>query len=353
MIAGPPGAGKTITGVKLANKIIRQVRFWWWWQYSFKLKIMNRHRKRYNIKQEKKMLRKKEKGINYVAKQKEYLIPIAKPMIYSTIPVHFKQHWWTRKDKREWSCQLKLSHLLLLEEMSQNNVALLDEMPQYINQYNWDLPEVQMYFNEYATFHRHYYNNVNIITAQAPADIVVQLRRKINHTTLMLFFHKVPILPIYKAQCLDIMTNELVSTMSSTLIEDNTRTYWGLMPPKDTYDSRCFSNRINNIYIKLKKGKKQDRWDNLKTNTLMRFDKEAKSTLDDGTTEQQQESIYNQYRKYLNANKKEQDTKPKMTLDLLAEIVADELSITKEQALTKLEEKKQQIIERNKQNETR
>jgi hypothetical protein len=203
-----------------------------------------------------------------------------------------------------------------------------------------------MYFNEYATFHRHYYNNVNIITAQAPADIVVQLRRKINHTTLMMFFHKVPLLPIYKAQCLDIITNELVSTMSSTLIEENTRTYWGLMPAKKTYDTRCFSERIKNIYLPIKQGQAQDRWDDLKTNTLMRFDKNAQSTLDDTTTKSQQEAIYNSYRKYLNDKKAENETKPPMTVDLLSEIVAEELNITKEQALEKLEAKKQQLLEK-------
>lgn len=336
VIAGPPGAGKTCTGAKLSTKLIRIAKFWWGWTHKVVNKFKNWRIRRHN-KREEKRFKKKE---NYITHLKSEIQPIPKPQVYSSIPLNIKLHWWPWS-KREWSCKLKISHLLCLEEMTQNNIVLFDEMPNAINQYNWDIPEIQDLFSEYASMHRHYYNNINIITAQAPSNVVIQYRRMVNKTTLMLFFHKLPILPIFRASCMDIMTNELVSTMASTQIDEATRTYWGLMPPKGTYDSRCYSNRIKNILIPLQKGKAIERWDNLKTNDIMRFDTEKLTVLDDTTTKQQKESVLNKYRQQLEANKIEQLAKPPMTLDILSEIVAEELHITAEEA-------KQRIIDRKK-----
>lgn len=319
VISGPPGSGKTCTGVKEAIKILRKERLAWSIKYKIFQPITNFFRKLHNKKEYSKQRAKAKKGIDYTLNLKEIKKPIPKPELYSFIPIHYKPHWWS--NKREWCLKLRISHLLLLEEMTQNNVCLLDDLPQAVNQFNWDIELIQTNFNEYTSEHRHYYNNYNIVTSQAVAEIVVQLRRKFNKTTLMLNFRKIPLLPIYKASCCDIMTNELISTMSSTLFEDNTRSYWGLLPAKGTYDTRCYSERIKNILISLDKSPKE-RFENLKTNDLIEFDPTKKSPLNDYTSPTTKVAMWEKYSKQI---KSYNALKPTATQETLNKIVAEEL----------------------------
>lgn len=330
MLVGPPGSGKTYIGTKEGIKRLRVARFWWAWENKIKLKVKNHFIKKHNRKEEKHF----KKNNNYITHLKELLQPIPKPQLYTWHPVWYKPHWWSSKKKREWSCRLKISYLLLLEEMTQNNVVIMDELPQAINQYNWDLDIIQANFNEYASLHRHYYNNTNIITAQAPAEIVVQIRRKMNKCTLMMYFRKVRILPLIKVQCCDIMTNELISTTTTSQFDENTKTMWQLALPKHTYDSRCYSERIKNILKPLKRGTPIERHDNLKTNEIVEFDNSKVSPLDDKTTQQQKETMWNRYRYYLGTN----PSKPKGTQEILDNIIQQETNEF-------TEEEKRKVIE--------
>lgn len=337
MLVGSPGSGKTYIGTKEGIKLLRIMRNSWWFEYKFKLKIKNFFRKRYNERQTKRHLKgKKHKPL------KDLLQPIAKPQLYTWHPVHYKPHWWSNNSKREWSCKLKISHLLLLEEMTQNNVVIMDELPQAVNQFNWDLEIIQSNFNEYTSMHRHYYNNFNLITAQAPAEIVAQLRRKIGKCTYMIKFTKIRLLPLIHVECCDIITNELVSTMASTQFADNTKLMWKLALPNGTYDSRCYRNRINNIYKPLKRGETIERFDSLQTNEIVHFDKEKISPLDDQTTTNQKESMWNDYKKYLNW-KGTNPSKPKGTQQDLERLVANELNITQQEAHTLMVNKKAEL----------
>lgn len=292
-LTGGNGSGKTLTGVKIAVIQLRKRRFNWWIQNILILKIRNFFIRKHNKKNDIKINRKPELE-NELIYYRE-LKPIPRPEIYSTIPILYKQHIWTPLKKREYACKITLKQLCCLEELPQNSVVLLDELPQIVNQYNWDLDVIQNNFSEFATFHRHYYNTIVIITSQAVQEIVAQIRRKANITTWCFNFRP-GIWPFhrlyYKMSCCDLMTNDQVSTTASTLVEDNTKTYYALFPPKNTYDSRCYSERIENILYKCKEESKI-RFNKLKTNEILHFDQNKISPLDDTTTKQQKKAMEN------------------------------------------------------------
>lgn len=315
-LTGGNGSGKTLTGVKTAVVLLRKARFHWWFNYVFKLKIQNKIRNNKN-----KRIEKYNKKHPDNQKQKLVLLkPIPKPEIYSTIPILFKPHFWTSKYKREWACKIKLRHLTCLEEIAQNSIVLLDELPQLVNQYNWDIDVIQNNFSEFASLHRHYYNSMVIITSQAVQEIVAQIRRKANITTWCFNFRP-GIWPLnklyYKISCCDLMTNDQVSTTATTMVEENTRTYYSFFPPKDTYDSRCYSERINNILYKCNENNKT-RYNKLKTNEILHFDMNKISALDDHTTKSQKLAMENKI-------------KPKGTQQELNKLLALEKGATKDE----------------------
>lgn len=320
--SGGNGSGKTCTGVKLANVLIGKARIAWWFAYR-KERRANRKIKRKNEKI--KEYNQQARLYNATCKDKTDKIPLKKyiklieiplkPQIYSTIPLYFKCFFW---NKREYSCKFLLSHALCLQPIAQWSIVLLDELPQFVNQYNWELPEVQNEFAEFCTFFRHYYDGHVIITSQAVQEIVAQIRRKMNITTWCFNFRK-PIWPFskwfYKMSCCDLLVNDSVSVNASTLVEENTKTFWGKFPRKGTYDSRCYSERINNMSYDLDKN--PIRFDSLKTNDIIRFDADLKSMLDNKTTQEQK----NEVAKKFNIPCK----KPNMTTNILREIAEIEM----------------------------
>lgn len=281
-VVGGLGSGKTLTEVKIAIVLIRKqrIRFYYW--ANFKRAIANRVRKiinHFHNKYNKKHLKdgKKLKKIHAVKPYNK------KPMLYSNIPIHFKKHIFGIK--REWNITLKASHLLCLEEIREYSVVLIDELPQFINQFNWNQELIQKNVNEFITFFRHYIAGYLLVNAQAIDDIVVQIRRKLNQATWCYDFHAwpLPFLKIfYTIRMCDMVLSDEVQTMSTTFIEDNTKLHFGLFPPRKTYDTRCYSPRYKNV---LKKDEKQPRYKNLKTTKVLRLVK-YESPLDDTTTEQ-------------------------------------------------------------------
>lgn len=317
-LSGGNGSGKTLTGVKRANIMIKKARVAWWFAYrkerkaNRKIKKQNAKIKEYNEQAKifNRSCENKADKIPYKKYIKLIEIPM-KPQIYSTIPIYFKCFFW---NKREYSCKFKISHALLLEPIAQWSIIVLDELPQFVNQYNWELPEVQNQFAEFSTMFRHYYDGHIIITSQASQEIVAQIRRKMNIATWCFNFRK-PIWPLsiwfYKMSCCDLMLNDSVSVNASTLVDENTKTFWGRFPRKGTYDSRCYSERINNMYYGL--DKEPTRYESLKTNEVIRFDSELISMLDDKTKEEQKADVATKF----NLPTK----KPNMTTDILRKIV--------------------------------
>lgn len=284
-IVGGLGSGKTITAVKTAVIILRRDRFIHYTCHNFfKYKIGNFFRRLHN-----KRIDKYNSKHTKQKQHKELYKRNLKPLLYSNIPVHFKKHIFSKK--REWNTTLTASHILCFEEMVQYSVVIIDELPQFINQFNWNEELVQKNVNEWITYFRHYYAGHLLCTAQAIDDVVVQIRRKLNQATWCFNFKAYPFkfMPIfYTIRMCDIMLSDQVGTISTSFIEENTKLHFGLFPPKGTYDTRCYSERINNILYKYIPKPKHK---NLKTNKILRLVK-YRSPLDDTTTSDEKEAQY-------------------------------------------------------------
>lgn len=237
---GGLGSGKTLNAVKIAIVLLRK--------NKIKVKIINTFR-----------------SIKSKITRKELKI-LETPQIYSNIPICIN------KRKKIYSNKITKEHLLLKEHITEYSIVFIDELPQMINQFNWNITEVQNNVNEFITFFRHYIGGYFITTAQSIDDIVSQIRRKLNSYFWLYDFKKFWF--IYRVRICNLQTSDLITTTSTTFIEDNTKKKWGIIK-KGVYDSRCFSERYKRITtINNKKFHK------LKTNKIIRFDNKYISPLD-------------------------------------------------------------------------
>lgn len=293
LFTGGLGAGKTLEAVKTAQVLIRKQRFYKYYSHNFfHVKLKNYFAKKINLhrldktkykthlttyKEAKKEL--KKMNVNSYKYYNEHLCdyifkktPIKmtynrpKPMLYSNMPIHFKTHIFG--GKKEWAEKLTPAHVMLLKKCTEYSVVLIDEFPQFINQFEWRQELVQQNVNEFITLFRHYVGGFAIFTAQSESDIVVQVRRKLNQAIWCFDFKKHLFGLFYTNRMCDIMLSDNVSTMSTTLIEENTKLHFGLFPKKGTYDTRCYSIRYNNIY---EKANPRKYFDNVKTMFVLRM----------------------------------------------------------------------------------
>lgn len=281
-ITGELGSGKTLTAVKIAITQIRKARL----RISilnFFRKIANKYRTIKNTRNNKKSLKSSK---NRIYKHYEIKPLHEKPLLFSNIPIHYKTHLF--RSSREWSCKITKEMLTLYEKVPEYSVILVDELPQLVNQFNWDIEEVKNNINEYITFFRHYIGGHFIITAQATNDVVVQIRRKCNQA-IWCYNMKKYFRLFYSIQMADMILNDNIQNMSTTYIEDNTKKNWGFFPKKGTYDTRCFSERYKNTLLQ---PNEYSKWDKIKTNEIIRMEK-YQSPLDDSTTEEQKKKGYN------------------------------------------------------------
>lgn len=301
LFTGGLGSGKSLNSVKTAIVLIRK-------QYIFKYVFYNKiilPFKNYVIRPIKNIFIK----LKNKRRKKQNLDPLKliqkeqkrkQPELYSNIPIKYRKFWFK---KREWSKQITPEHLTLIKDIKEYSVVLLDEFPQFVNQFNWDEELVKKNLNEFITFFRHYIAGYLILNAQATSDIVVQIRRKLNQAIWCYNFKKWFWI-IYTVKMCDIMLSEDVSTMSTAFIEDNTKTHFGLLlGMRKTYNSRCYSVRYNNIYIK-DMGKLKE-WDKLKTEKVLRM-QEYTSPLDSGTTPQQKQSMADKVAKLQESQERKQ-----------------------------------------------
>lgn len=285
LFTGGLGSGKTLESVKKAVVLLRK-------QRSFKWKMVNNWRKFLNfwikIYNRNQIIRAK-KGKKHKAIKELYEYR-KKPLLYSNVPIHFKPKWYSRK--REWSQLFTESHILLLQEITEYSVILIDEFPQFINQFMWDEKLVQDNANEFITFFRHYIGGYLIINAQSEAEIEVHFRRKLNQAIWCYDFKKWFFGLFYTNRMCDIALSENISTMTTTQIEENTKLHFGLFPPKNTYDTRAYKVRYENILLPHKSYK----WKQLQTYKVLRL-REYDSPLDLETTTKQKENMLKQAKK--------------------------------------------------------
>ena len=212
-----------------------------------------------------------------------------KPLLYTNIPVCFRSHVFGFK--KEWSVQLDVEHILCLKEIREYSVVMIDEFPQFISQFEWDLELVQKNANEFITYFRHYIGGNLILNAQSEDEIECHFRRKLN-IGMWCFNFKVwpfPVLPLfYTCRMCDYMLSDNMTTMTTTYVEENTKWRFGFFHKQ--YDTRCYSPRYKKVHIKVPFTKK---WQKLKTTKVLRL-RPYISPLDDRTTIQQVENMEKQ-----------------------------------------------------------
>lgn len=252
---GGLGAGKTLNAVKIAITQWKKVYYTTKWRNKW-----NKWRNKQITKQNKKRTQKGKK-----IKPLKELEPL--PWIYSNLPICMN------KKKNIWSREITKEHLLLQQRITKGSIVLIDEFPQMINQFNWNIKEVQNNVNEFITFFRHYIQGKFIITAQSLDDVVAQVRRKLN-TYYWLFDFQKFLFIFYKVRICSLQTSEMITSTSSTFIEENTKWKYGIILKK-YYDPKAYSERYNKV-TKINNKK----YTKYKTNNIIRFS-EYKSPLDE------------------------------------------------------------------------
>lgn len=279
LFTGGLGSGKSLHSVKYAITLLRKNRFFKfklynWWTKNFRnpfFKLLNKINHKRIIK-----------GKAKVHKMKDLR---KEPKIYSNIPLYYKKSLWSFE--REWSERLTTKHVMLLDEIIEYSIVLIDEMPMFVSQHEWDEELVKTNLKEFITFFRHYIGGYFICNAQTEDGIVKEIRSKLNIAIWCYDFKKWFFGLFYTCRMCDMMISENVSTVNTAFIEDNTRLHFGLFPPKNTYDSRCYSPRYQNI---LNKHKEDNKHKALKTYNVLRL-KEYISPLDLKTTEEQKRKM--------------------------------------------------------------
>lgn len=193
-----------------------------------------------------------------------------KPILFSNIPVRWGWPW-----ARSYSYQLTREMFLFKERIPCGSVVLVDELPQFANQFEWANPLVQNEVNEFFTFFRHYVGGVFIANAQSLDEVESHIRRKLNCYYYCFDFS--PILWLfYRMRVLKCRVGDVSVSLDSDFLDDNAKWVYGTFLFKH-YESRCYRHRYDSV---LWTGKCKP-FNKLYTNRVLKLDPNRKSVLDD------------------------------------------------------------------------
>lgn len=263
-LTGEMGAGKTYKGVDVVVHEIKK-RIFLTKLHNLWIRFLNKIIKHHNIKVVKKAGKNPKRiGRTWNENEEQDL-----PRVLSNIPICIKggKHpIWSNVIEKEMLTFERLEGEIV--KLPLNSIIFLDELPQLVDQFNWDLPKVQENLNEFITFIRHYFNGFLVVTAQSIDQVVKPLRQKMNTFYYLMNWRKF-LFFFYKVDVCQFMTTELVTNFTETFIEDNTKTVYGILH-KHRYNSRCYAPRYedlpNNIKYKFKM------WHKDTTKRIIRFD---------------------------------------------------------------------------------
>lgn len=259
LFTGTLGGGKTLNAVKTGKKIYKKTLFsikchnWWMKRLNKIIKFHNKHHKK----------QWQEKDLQEL------------PRFISNIPVKLKggrHEQWSNVLTKEMLVLAKDQNGNLIDKIPEYSVVLIDEIPQLVDQYNWNLKEVQENLNEFITFFRHYISGKLIMTSQSDSQVVKQIRDKMNTFYWLSNFRKI-LHFFYRCDVCQFISSDVVGNVNTGFVEDNTKTIYGTLFKK-SYDSRCFSERYT-CYPETQ----FKHWARYKTNKIIRFDN-YKSNLD-------------------------------------------------------------------------
>lgn len=310
LFTGTVGSGKTLNSVKQAIILYRKNLFLHYTMHNFwKVKVFNlfrklaNARKRHHNKRIRALIDKHPEKVNTYLKKLKNEKPLErkrhKPRLYTNIPVRYKEHFLSRQKKYSYAFTTEM--FTCLQQMYEYSVVLIDEMPLLISQFDWNEELVIKNINEFITLFRHYVGGYLITNAQADSKIVKTVRDILCEEIYLRKFRTWFKL-IYTVEAMDVILNEnMEKQYTSAQVEEESKILWGLLPGKNTYASRCYKNRADNMlldydgnlkaaYPDQKQYTKDGRWITLYTNQIIRV-KNYKSPCDDATTKEEKQEI--------------------------------------------------------------
>lgn len=244
LFTGGLGSGKSLNSVKFAIKQFRRNHFRWWlscrW-IDFKKKI-------------------------FVGNSYSYP---EEPRFKSNLPVRIGG---TSKNPKFCDI-LTRDDLTLKTRIPEKSVVLLDELPQFINQYQWENKEVQGVLNEFITFFRHYVDGLLVCNAQSLDEVEVHVRRKLNAYYYCFDFQPF-LFFFYRCHILKCRIGDQSVSLTADYVDDNAKWHYGIL--RNLYDSRCYRHRYDKVRVL-----NVSAFDDFTTNKILRFDKRYVSPLDD------------------------------------------------------------------------
>lgn len=186
------------------------------------------------------------------------------PLLYSSIPM--------RISRKEYAEVLTHRHLLLWEKIVPRSVVFIDEIGAFASQFDFNNPLIKKNFDEFIRFFRHYTRGgYMVVNDQCSENIVLQIRRRLNHVYNLMNFDK--FLFICWTKCRNMSVSEEIKTVEEANTEDNMRTLIGFLPLfMRYYDTHCYAGR----YVSVPDSEKQ-KWQKLQTNALLTLPQNCKA----------------------------------------------------------------------------
>lgn len=252
LFTGGLGSGKSLNSVKVAIKAYRKSLRTWKWSCT-KIKIARW----------------------LFPKRGKVLFP-ERPVFKSNMPVRIRTHWlkgFNDPARYEYCSILTRSDLMLETRIPVGSVVLLDELPQFINQFQWEA--AQGVLNEFITFFRHYVNGLLVCNAQSLDEVECHIRRKLSAYYYCFDFQ--PILGLfYRCHILKCRVGDAAVSLTNEYVDENAKWHYGLLLFKP-YDSRYLRHRYDKV-VKVN----SKLFDSMTTNRILRIDEVGyKSPLDD------------------------------------------------------------------------
>ena len=184
----------------------------------------------------------KEEGIEFNTTRinnEEYVLKNSIPLLYSNIPIVFKNKLFIRLlakirgielQKYENSVTLEYEHLVLQKPIREYSAIFIDEIGDIADQYSYDNPFIIQYLQLFIRFFRHFIDGTINLTDQATDNITKPIRIRIGRVYLLKEFRRF-LFHWYKVDVLEVLLTQDVETIQSSQLDDPPY-FFGYLPYK-------------------------------------------------------------------------------------------------------------------------
>lgn len=163
-----------------------------------------------------------------------------KPLLFSNIPIHYSPR--LRRKKRSFvSCVLTPEIVLLQVKIPEGSVVLVDEVSGFLNQFEYAKNDNVRLFDEFCRFVRQYVGGSCIINDQCSANVVLQIRRRLN-TIYNLSKHRF-ILGLTWVNVREINISDEIIAIDQKDTNEPYKRFFCVGNYFKYYKSRCYRNR--------------------------------------------------------------------------------------------------------------